>query len=361
MTTTYYSKNEYLTLEEMKVNALYIYNYLGVRGWSKNAICGMLGNMQTESTINPALWQSFDYGNMSVGYGLVQWTPASNYIDWANSYGYDITQIEPQLMRIIYEVNNGLQWIPTSEYPLSFLEFKTSTETPSYLAQAFLKCYERPKDQEQPARSTQANFWYEYLTGDPVPPEDCVQLAQHPLDYINISQGENGSYSHQGTLAIDYVGTSEMYPYYAPFDCECIGRNDTEAILVWKSIGVVMCADGIKRELVFRTIHDWDLLANVGDLFLKGELIGHTGSAGNSSGDHLHLDVCEGTTWDRSRELHQYDVFSVGGVTIVNGLGYNWVISNYVDCSGGGGGGETTSKDEIITLLLCGALNGWYG
>ena len=359
--TTYYSSNTYLSLSQMQVNARFIYNYLGTRGWTKNAICGMLGNMQTESTINPGLWQNRDQGNTNLGYGLVQWTPATKYLEWARSYGYSTTQIEPQLLRIIYEVNHGLQWISTDEYPLSFLEFQKSTESPSYLAQAFLKCYERPKNQTQPKRSEQAEYWWGYLTGEPLPEGECVQLAQHPLDYIYITQGENGSFSHQGTLAIDYVGTTPKYPYYAPCDAECIGRNDSEAILVWKSIGEVMCADGVKREIVWRCIHDWNLLYNVGDIILKNELMGHTGSAGNSTGDHLHLDVCEGTTWDRSRELHQYDVFSVGGVTIANGLGYEWQISNYVDCQGGDPYNPTEESDKLINLLLCGALNGWYG
>ena len=64
-----YSGNRYLTMAEMRVNAEYIFAYLTRKGWSKNAICGVLGNMQTESTINPSIWQSLNQGNMSGGYG----------------------------------------------------------------------------------------------------------------------------------------------------------------------------------------------------------------------------------------------------------------------------------------------------
>lgn len=42
-----------MDLEKMKINATYIWKYLEEKGWSKNAVAGMLGNMQSESAINP--------------------------------------------------------------------------------------------------------------------------------------------------------------------------------------------------------------------------------------------------------------------------------------------------------------------
>ena len=70
----------------------------------------MLGNMQRESTINPGLWQNMDEGNTSLGLGLVQWTPATNLINWCNNFGLDYLDIESQCSRIIYELENGLQY-----------------------------------------------------------------------------------------------------------------------------------------------------------------------------------------------------------------------------------------------------------
>ena len=49
---TYNSSNT-LTMEQMKVNATYIWNYLREQGWTLNAVAGVLGNMQSESSINP--------------------------------------------------------------------------------------------------------------------------------------------------------------------------------------------------------------------------------------------------------------------------------------------------------------------
>lgn len=158
------ASNAYLSLEQMKTNAIYIWQYLSSKGWSLNAVAGMLGNMQTESTINPNIWQNLDEGNTSLGYGLVQWTPATKLIEWCESNNLDYTDIDAQLERIIYEKDNNVQYIQTDTYPLSFDEFATSVLSPEYLAWTFLLNYERPAEQSQPDRATQARYWYDYLS-----------------------------------------------------------------------------------------------------------------------------------------------------------------------------------------------------
>lgn len=158
------SGNRYLSIDEMTVNAQEIMNQLTSRGWTKNAVAGMLGNMQTESTINPGVWESLS-PNVNNGYGLVQWTPATKLISWAESEGLDYTSGDAQLQRIDWEVVNNQQWIATSLYPMSFQEFKVSTLTPEYLAQVFIRNYERPRNPNQPIRSTQARYWYDNLEG----------------------------------------------------------------------------------------------------------------------------------------------------------------------------------------------------
>lgn len=170
------SKNNYLSLSEMQNNAVLVRDYLYARGWSINAISGMLGNMQSESNINPGIWESLTV-NYSRGYGLVQWTPATKYIDWANEQGLQYDDGYSQLQRIIYEKDNGLQWfenpaVTPSEPPISFAEFSVSTLPVATLADYFIWYYEHPADPFQPARATQAEYWFEYLTGiEPQPPE----------------------------------------------------------------------------------------------------------------------------------------------------------------------------------------------
>ena len=110
-----------------------------------------LGNMQRESNINPGLWESLDYGNTSGGFGLTQWTPATKYLNWAQERGYPCgndysdktSYMNGQLQRILWEVENNEQWIATPSFNFSFSAFTKSTQSPEYLAEAFLKNYER--------------------------------------------------------------------------------------------------------------------------------------------------------------------------------------------------------------------------
>lgn len=163
------SGNRFLTMAEMENNARYIWNYLGPRGWTLNAVAGMLGNMQTESTINPGIWEGLITGNTSGGFGLVQWTPASKIINWANSQNRDYSDMDVQLDRLDYELEHGIQYYPGKDYPETFAEFKASTKDPYYLGLAFLANYERPAVSYQPKRGDQARAWFEFLSALPAP------------------------------------------------------------------------------------------------------------------------------------------------------------------------------------------------
>lgn len=155
--------NRYLTQSEMEGNACEVYSFFSGKGWSRNAIAGILGNMQTESNINPGLWQSLKEHNYSGGFGLVQWTPATNYTDWATANGYTITNPTGQLKWIDELSETKGQWIKTSAYSMSWSEFKKSTETAEYLASAFLKNFERAGVEKESERKSQATSWYNFL------------------------------------------------------------------------------------------------------------------------------------------------------------------------------------------------------
>lgn len=94
--------------------------------------------------------------------GLVQWTPYTKYTEWVTG---DPSTMDNNILRILYEVENNIQWIATTSYNYSFKEFSQSEDTPYNLALAFLANYERPADPNQPVRGTQAEFWYEFLGG----------------------------------------------------------------------------------------------------------------------------------------------------------------------------------------------------
>lgn len=161
--SSWISGNFRLSLEEMQNNAVLLWNYFKARGWTLNAVAAMLGNMQSESTINPGIWENLD--PFIGGYGLVQWTPYTKYSEWAGDGWEDNGQKECE--RIVWELENNVQWYSTEKYPMTFEEFSKSTDPVRVLAQAFLFNYERPDDLNQPWRSTQAEYWFEFLGGDP--------------------------------------------------------------------------------------------------------------------------------------------------------------------------------------------------
>ena len=172
---TWISNNTYLSTANQENNARIIYQFLSAQGWTINAVSGMLGNMEVESTINPGIWQNLDEGNTSLGFGLVQWTPSTKVINWIRStYGEnaDITNGTYQLRRLLWEVENpgpsgADQWypVPGEGFDLSFEDFSQSLNTPEWLAEAFLRCYESPNitPEKVQQRGELARKWYNYL------------------------------------------------------------------------------------------------------------------------------------------------------------------------------------------------------
>lgn len=163
------SKNGYLTESEMKNNAELVRNYFLPLGWTLNAIAGMLGNMEKESTINPGIWGNLDPSGDpdDTGYGLVQWTPYTRITTWLSSHGYSEGSGPGECAKLQEEMSDPsieVTWIETDEYPFTFAEFSRSTQDPGYLAMAFLANYERPADPNQPDRAQLAQKWYTYLS-----------------------------------------------------------------------------------------------------------------------------------------------------------------------------------------------------
>lgn len=179
---SYFGESAPLSSEQLEVNALYIYSALIDAGWTVEAICGVLGNMENESHINPGRWQSEAIGDTSAGYGLVQWTPATRHISWCEERGLDPSAMDSNLNHLKWEVNDGDDYYSTDSYPLSYEEFTQSTEAPYYLACAFAWNYERSatvlwgteaeKEELRQIRGGDAEKWYTFLTGqEPTPPD----------------------------------------------------------------------------------------------------------------------------------------------------------------------------------------------
>ena len=160
-----------------------IWNYLTSRGWTKESVAALLGNMQSESGIIADRWESDIVGNMSGGYGLVQWTPATKYIDWAKSNNLAYQDVISQCKRLEWEVANNQQFYSPN---MTFKQFTQSTQSPEVLADIFIRYYERPLNPNQPARQTQARYWYDLLknTGTVTPtPKEEEEMTEFAIKY----------------------------------------------------------------------------------------------------------------------------------------------------------------------------------
>lgn len=205
---SWYTDNDYWyrgysSFYKQEHNAALVWYWLKKRfgaNLSINAVAGLLGNMEVESTCNPGKWEKpvNDPLKWYNGYGLVQWSSSNfnPYIKWAigeESYSgpheYLITKAEQmqstwdgngplEMQRIYYEAQNGLEWMGNqnatqSGLPatpaFSMMGFFTNTIYSAWqCAEAWLWYYERPANPPVGYRGDLAqNYWLPYLQSLP--------------------------------------------------------------------------------------------------------------------------------------------------------------------------------------------------
>lgn len=149
-----------------------------------------------------------------------------------------------------------------------------------------------------------------------------------PIDIIRITQQQNGGYSHQGAYALDLIGTHTNYPVVAAFKGRMVKLDSLASgnALYFQSYEMVKTPTGLKHltTLMIHTSHDrqffLDHIAN-GTIFNQGDIIYWTGTSGNVTGDHLHLEVASG----HQLNMHQnsYGVWQINNaIPIEQGFYY---------------------------------------
>lgn len=175
--------------------------------------------------------------------------------------------------------------------------------------------------------------------GEKLVANDGYEVMLFPLPYMNITQKENGSYSHKGTLNIDFVGwgkNGRIYkaPLYAPCSCKCVASIDSyNKGRIFQSLNKVHTPQGLQY-VTFMNFHD-NKPCKVGDKFKQGDVYAHTGTAGIGTGDHTHFNCAKGkyAGWEQvppeghgqlKNSTHIYQICYVNDTVIVDGGGYNW-------------------------------------
>jgi len=167
-----------------------------------------------------------------------------------------------------------------------------------------------------------------------------MEKAVFMMDYLNISQKANDSFSHQGDKAIDLAGKDNgIDSFKAPFT-GVIKRIYTNVNAVWlESIDKVKYADGTVDYMTILTMHDDDISdLKVGKIIKQGEIYYDEGRKGYTTGNHIHLAIGKGkflgSGWYQNQYgnyviNNQYDVYKAlylfNGVKVINDGGYNFI------------------------------------
>lgn len=189
--------------EKQKHNAQKIYDYFSALGWSLSAIAGMIGNMQLESWLSPALIQGTHrstlpnsaanlsdvpnnvminfYGTSGYGIGLVQWdgytstAPAGQkLVSFAERYNLTWYDGDTQCFRIKREYETDIQWQNGTVDGIywTWNTYISTTETPEKAAHAWRVCYEVAASGTDSTRQQNARYWYDYFSETPPTPPD---------------------------------------------------------------------------------------------------------------------------------------------------------------------------------------------
>lgn len=167
-----------------------------------------------------------------------------------------------------------------------------------------------------------------------------VQDILFPMEYMNITQGNNGQFSHQGVNALDLAGKDTGRDlFYAPFDVKCVAtgdRNTEGNAAFWESTSKVRFADGTIDYATIMVLHD-NSLAGIypGVRYSQGTQIGQEGTAGFATGNHNHFEIAKGK-FTHKYDQNNYGVYHlprsisadkccfIDGTSIINGNGMKW-------------------------------------
>lgn len=236
MATVYASPHAWAyTGTESQANASYIYSYLKARGWSRNAILGLICNTTWESYNNPAFTEVGGYG----GFGIVQWTPSGEYTTWARQHGFpcgrDCSDPEKylvgQLEKLMDEYRKGQQfmWGRNSHVYRNRFDGTTwetyihTTNSVAWATEAWMACYERPSYtlHHLDDRLGFISFWENALTDSGR--EQGLTYAQGAVEWAVAIANDDNTFL-QEPLGISH-GYDQIHREGPDYDCSSLVIN----------------------------------------------------------------------------------------------------------------------------------------
>lgn len=174
-----------------------------------------------------------------------------------------------------------------------------------------------------------------------------MQKFKFPMEYLRVTQGENGTTSHKSSLAMDFGGKDGgADKLFAPCDMvvkRC--RSGANGEMYLESTQKVLLADGTVDYARLLCIHDAVFNKKVGDTVKQGEYFYDEGGMGsgrpNKFATHVHIEAGKGKwtktnqtknsvgTYVCERQESLYNLFILGSdVVILADGGYKWVQEN---------------------------------
>jgi hypothetical protein len=172
-----------------------------------------------------------------------------------------------------------------------------------------------------------------------------MQKALFPMQYLRITQDELSTYSHAGSLAMDFGGKDGASDdrIYAPADMRIVRvRTDSSHETYAETTAPVLWADGTQDYMNFTFMHDNYLNSKVkvGAVLKQGAYFFDEGGFGGSRVDrfarHLHMEVGRGKspakqvmnskgTYMTPGQVNIYKALWVAAdCTVLSGLGHPW-------------------------------------
>lgn len=160
-----------------------------------------------------------------------------------------------------------------------------------------------------------------------------------PMKYMAITQGYNGNYSHKGSMAIDIAGKDRGIDDATAPATSIIKRISGSNVYL-ETINQVKWANGTVDYATFMLAHDNNVKdLRVGQIIPQGKIFYQEGTAGNATGNHIHLTIAKGRyaggfyntykNWCLKNQVAPETCLWVKtGTNIIKDGGYKWVYTD---------------------------------
>lgn len=181
------------------------WDYFTKMGYSKEMTAGIIGNLITESNLNPTI----DAYDNSGSYGIAQWLGGrkEGLYDFASNTGLNADDFTTQLKYIHHELQNGESG--------AMARMQNGGSSPEQQALLFSKYYERPEWAENPDRQNNARRIYsEFQNDNTMQNYDTTdysnEIRNARLNYRTSKENAMSSYTPQATASNYQAGVTNI-------------------------------------------------------------------------------------------------------------------------------------------------------